>query len=65
MLVHVKLVRHVFLKFVYILIQSKERPARTECMLAKLRVVLVTFGFYKNLIDWLRAVLARAESDST
>ena len=34
----------------YIPFKGKERPAKTKLFLAKLRAVLVTFGFSKNLI---------------
>ena len=34
----------------YILFKGKERPPKTKLFPAKLRAVLVTFGFSENLI---------------
>ena len=49
MLVHVE-IAHMSLKNLFnILFQSKERPAKTKCVPAKLRAVLVNFGFSRNI----------------
>ena len=65
MFVYVEIV-HIYLKNkCNILFQGMETsPAKTKVMPAKLLAVLVTFGFSKYLIRWLRAVLAGAEPDS-
>ena len=48
----------------YISFKGKERPAKTNLFPAKLRAVLVTFGFFRKFNCRLRAVLACAEFDS-
>ena len=48
----------------YISFKGKERPAKTNLFPAKLRAVLVTFGFFRKFNCCLRAVLACAEFDS-
>ena len=62
MLGYVAIVHILF--FLNILIEGKERPAKTKLFPAKLCAVLDTFGSAVNFDCWLRAVLYCAESDS-